>query len=175
MIINIAGWQKMLFKFTMVILLGKALLRNLAIQWWLLNRYLLDHQWVLIKHIPVFTACEAENIVQIGFPASLSMFAITLTAPPHYSQISILLLKPVWIFVPGSWLVSCASVPPCPVKKACLALFRFAGVLSRVPIAWCRAPHGGRPTEGRPTEGQHNKFIGNEFIHYISVIHSAGQ
>jgi hypothetical protein len=32
------------------------------------------------------------------------------------------------------------------------------------------SPHG-----GRPTQIHHNKFIGNEFIHYIYLIYPIGQ
>jgi len=37
----------------------------------------------------VSNPCGAAFAVQIGFPADLSMLAITLTAPPHCSQVSI--------------------------------------------------------------------------------------
>jgi hypothetical protein len=36
---------------------------------------------------------RAAFAVQIGFPADLSMLAITLTAPPHCSQVSMSMLK----------------------------------------------------------------------------------
>jgi len=41
-------------------------------------------------------------VVQIGFPADLSMLAITLTAPPHCSQVS--------ISIPKTRLSLCAQV-----------------------------------------------------------------
>jgi hypothetical protein len=53
----------------------------------------LDHQWMFISHIPVSTPCGAAFAVQIVFPVDLSMLAITLTAPPHCSQVSMLMLK----------------------------------------------------------------------------------
>jgi hypothetical protein len=43
---------------------------------------------MFIRHIPVSTPCGAAFAVQIVFPADLSMLAITLTAPPHCSQVS---------------------------------------------------------------------------------------
>jgi hypothetical protein len=59
-----------------------------------------------------------------------SMLAITLTAPPHCSHVSMSMLKTRlslcaqvidWCF--------CARVFSCPVGKACLVLFRKAGVI----------------------------------------------
>jgi hypothetical protein len=43
----------------------------------------LDHQWMFIRHIPL----------QVVFPDDLSMLAITLTAPPHCSPVSMSMLK----------------------------------------------------------------------------------
>ena len=101
-----------------------------------MTEYLLDHQWMCIRHIPVPNP-SGSFAVQIGFPADLSMFAISLTAPPHCSQVSMSMLKTRlslcaqvidWCF--------CARVFSCPVGKACLALFRKAGVI----VTRCR--HG---------------------------------
>jgi hypothetical protein len=49
-------------------------LRHFYIQ---VTEYLLDHQRMYIRHIPVSNACRAAFAVQIGFPADLSMLAIT--------------------------------------------------------------------------------------------------
>jgi hypothetical protein len=90
--------------------------------------------------------------VQIGFPADLSMLAITLTAPPHCSHVSMLMLKTRlslcaqvidWCF--------CARVFSCSVGKACLVLFRKAGVI----VTRCRLFGGGPPREGRPAQIRH--------------------
>ncbi|MFQ3189181.1 MAG: hypothetical protein ACI936_000305 [Paraglaciecola sp.] len=43
--------------------------------------YLLDHQWMFIRHIPLSNPCGAAFAVQIIYPDDLSMLAITLTAP----------------------------------------------------------------------------------------------
>jgi hypothetical protein len=72
---------------------------------------------------------------------------------------------------------------PCsyPAGNALLALFRFAGVIIiRYRLLGTVHPADGRPADGRPADGRpastHNgKFIGNEFAHYIHVIHSTGR
>jgi len=45
-----------------------------------MTEYLLDHQWMFIRHIPV-PNLRTAFVVQIGFLADLTMLAITLTAP----------------------------------------------------------------------------------------------
>jgi len=64
-------------------------------------------------------------VVQISFPADLFMLAITLTAPPHCSQVSISITKTRLSLCAQviDWC-SCTSVLSCPVGNACLALFR---------------------------------------------------
>ena len=114
---------------------------------------------MFIKHIPVFNPCRALFAVQIGFPANLSMLAITLTAPPHCSQVS--------IFIPKTRLNLCAQVIDwcfcarvffCHVGNACLVLFRFAGVgVTRCRLfgaGWWAAPRE-PPREGRPAQIRH--------------------
>ena len=73
--------------------------------------------------------------------ADLSMLAITLTAPPHCSQVSMSMSKTRlslcaqvidWCF--------CARVFSCPVGNACLVLFRKDGVI----VTRCRL-FGGAP------------------------------
>ena len=85
---------------------------------------------MFIRHIPVSNLYGAAFAVQIVFPDDFSMLAITLSAPPHCSQVS--------IFIPKNRLSLCAQVIDwcfctrvfsCPVGNACLALFRLAGVI----------------------------------------------
>jgi hypothetical protein len=90
--------------------------------------------------------CGAAFAVQIVFPDDLSMLAITLTAPPHCSHVSMSMLKTRlslcaqvidWCF--------CALVFSCPVGNAFFALFRKAGVI----ITRCRLFGGGHPAQTR--------------------------
>ncbi len=91
---------------------------------WIINGCSLDTSLCL--------TLRAAFAVQIGFPADLSMLTITLTAPPHCSQVS--------MFIPKTRLSLCAHVIDwcfcarvfsCPSGNACLVLFHFAGVIVR--------------------------------------------
>jgi hypothetical protein len=99
---------------------------------------------MFIRNIPVSKPYGAAFAVQIVFPEDLSMLAITLTAPPHCSQVSISIPKTRlslcaqvidWCF--------CAPVFPCPVGNICLALFRLADVI----VTRYRLFGGGHPAE----------------------------
>jgi hypothetical protein len=67
-----------------------------------MTEYLLDHQWMFIRHIPVSKPYGTAFAVKIVFPDDLSMLAITLTAPPHCSHVS--------ISIPKNRLILCAQV-----------------------------------------------------------------
>jgi hypothetical protein len=60
----------------------------------------------------------------------------------------------------------CVRVFFYPVGYVCLALFRFAAAI----VTGYRL-FGGGP----PAQTHHGKFIGNEFIHYIHMIHATVQ
>ena len=71
------------------------------------------------------------------------MLAITLTAPPHCSQVSISIPKTrLSLCAQVIDLCFCVPVFPCPVGNACLALFRLAGVIvTRVDCLVVATPH----------------------------------
>ncbi|MFT4732914.1 MAG: hypothetical protein ACI89W_001943 [Gammaproteobacteria bacterium] len=107
-----------------------------------MTEYLLDHQWMLIRHIPVSTSAGQH---------SLCKSAITLTAPPHCSQVPISIPKNRlshyaqvidWCF--------CARVLSCLVSNACLVLFRFASIIVMRCLLWCRPHHGKLPRRNTP-------------------------
>jgi hypothetical protein len=107
--------------------------------------------------------------------------AIILNAPLHCSQVSNVDVKNPLKSLRLSYRL--VFLCPCsyPSGNAHLALFRFAGViimryrlLGTVHSADGR-PADGRPADGRPASTHNGKFIGNEFAHYIHVIHSTGR
>jgi hypothetical protein len=86
------------------------------------------------------------------------MLAITLTAPPHCSHVSISIPKNRsslcaqvidWRF--------CARVFFCPGGKACLILFRKTGVI----VTRCRLFGEGPPVEGHPAQTHHETRLIN--------------
>jgi hypothetical protein len=80
------------------------------------------------------------------------MLAITLTAAPHCSHVSISIPKTrLSLCAQGIDRCFCARVFSCPVGKACLALFRKDGVI----VKRCRLFGGGHPVEGRPAQIRH--------------------
>jgi hypothetical protein len=72
------------------------------------------------------------------------MLAITLTAPPHCSHVSISIPKNRLSLCAQviDWRF-CARVFSCPVGNACLVLFRKAGVI----VTRCRLFGGGHPEQ----------------------------
>jgi hypothetical protein len=112
--------------------------------------YLLDHQWMFIRHIPVPNpsgSIRCANRLSCRF-----VDARYNLAPPHCSQVSISIPRTRlrlcaqvidWCF--------CARVFSCPVGKACLVLFRKADV----NVTRCRLIGGGPPREGRPAQIRH--------------------
>jgi hypothetical protein len=75
------------------------------------------------------------------------MLAITLTAPPHCSQVSISSPKTRLSLCAQviDWCY-CTRVFSCPVGKACLVLFRKAGVI----VTRCRLFGAGHPVQDTP-------------------------
>ena len=80
------------------------------------------------------------------------MLAITLTAPPLCSQVSISIPKTHLSLCAQviNWCL-CARVFFCPVGKACLALFGKDGVI----VTRCRLFGGGHPVEATPWSPPH--------------------
>jgi hypothetical protein len=112
--------------------------------------YLLDHQWMFIRHIRVPNSLGSNrcaNRLSCRF-----VDARYNLAPPHCSQVSMSILKTRlslcaqvidWCF--------CARVFSCPSGNTCLVLFRKAGVI----VTRCRLFGAGPHREGRPTQIRH--------------------
>jgi hypothetical protein len=110
-----------------------------------MTEYLLDHQWMCIRHIPMPNptgSMRCANRLSWRF-----VNARYNLAPPHCSHVSITIPKTRlslcaqvidWCF--------CALVFSCPVGKACLVLFRKAGVI----VTRCRLFGGGPPRTNTP-------------------------
>ena len=90
---------------------------------------------------------RAAFAVQIVSPDDLSILAITLTAPPHCSQVSISIPKTrLSLCAQVIDRCFCAPVFSCPVGNAYLALFHLAGVI----VMRCRLFGGGHPVGATP-------------------------
>ena len=90
---------------------------------------------IIIVNIWLRSVVNAEvfdRAVQIVFPDDLSMLAITLTAPPHCSQVSISIPK-TRLSLRAQVIDRCFCAPifSCPVGNACLVLFRLSVLFSR--------------------------------------------
>jgi hypothetical protein len=132
---------------------------------------------MFIRHIPVSNPAGSIRLSCRFVDARYNLNSTTALLTRFYFYPK----NPFKSLRPGHRLVFLCPCFSCPFGNACLVLFRKDGVI----VTRCRLFGGGHPTEGRPTEGRptegrpaqthHDKFIGNEFIHYIHVIHPTGQ
>jgi hypothetical protein len=109
--------------------------------------YLLEHQWMFIRHIRVPN--HSGSIRCVNRLSCQFVVARYNLAPPHCSQVSMSISKTRlslsaqvidWCF--------CARVFSCSVGNACLVLFRFASEI----VTRCRLFGGGPPRECRPAQ-----------------------
>jgi hypothetical protein len=91
--------------------------------------YLLDNQWMFIRHIPVYNplgSVRCANRLSYRFVDARYNFNRTTAL---LTRFNVDVKNPFKSLRPGHRLVFCACVFSCPVDNACLVLFRKAGVI----------------------------------------------